>query len=147
MKTEFMSSTFALHASEEDRALARMQALEELPRMSEAMVDEEGLLNLPQAGLLLNVSTKRISELVRERKLKSFQFFGRTYVSVKDVRKRYREGLKAGFPPLTKGQRIIASVRAALKTDRHQAALGGYAGAHVRAKHKQQKLKRKGKQG
>jgi len=113
--------------------------------MSQAMVDEEGLLNLPQAALLLNVSTKRISELVREGKLKSCQFFGRTYVSVKDVRKRYREGLKAGFPPLTKGQRIIASVRATLKTDRYQVKLGGYAGAHVRAKHTQQKLKRKGK--
>lgn len=142
MKTQLISSTFALHASEKDRALARMQALEELPRMSQAMIDEEGLLNLPQTGLLLNVSTKRISELVRERKLKSFQFFGRTYVSVKDVRKRYREGLKAGFPPLTKGQRIIASVRAALKTDRYQAKLGGHAGAHVRAKHEQQKMKK-----
>lgn len=111
--------------------------------MSQAMIEEEGLLNAPQAGLLLNVSTKRISELVKEKKLKSFQFFGRTYVSVKDVRRRYREGLKAGFPPLTKGQRLIASVRAALKTDRHQAKLGGYAGPPVKAKRKQQKERRK----
>ena len=33
--------------------------------MSEAMVREKGLLNYAQAALLLDVSTKRVSELVR----------------------------------------------------------------------------------
>ena len=134
-------STFALQASEFDRALARQQALDELPGMSAAMVAEEGLLNYAQAALLLNVSVKRINELVRQRKLDPFPFFGRTYVSVKQVRERYREGLKAGFPPLTKGKQLLASLKAAAKTDRHQARLGGYAGPHVRARHRESKRK------
>ena len=40
------------------------------------MVEEKGLLNYAQAALLLDVSTKRISELVRLRKLKPFDFLG-----------------------------------------------------------------------
>ena len=135
-------STFALQASEYDRALARQQALDELPRMSAAMVEQEGLLNYAQAGLLLNVSVKRINELVRQRKLEPFPFFGRTYVSLKQVRERYREGLKAGFPPLTKGKQLLASLKAAAKTDRHQARLGGVRGPSERARRKQRRLKK-----
>jgi hypothetical protein len=135
-------STFALQASEYDRALARQQALDELPRMSAAMVEQEGLLNYAQAGLLLNVSVKRINELVRQRKLEPFPFFGRTYVSLKQVRERYREGLKAGFPPLTKGKQLLASLRAAAKTDRYQARLGGVNRPFEKTRRAQRRLKK-----
>ena len=66
--------------------------------MSAAMVAEHGLLNHAQAGLLLGVSKKRIGELVRLGKLKRFDFLGRTYVSVREVRERYHQELKAGRP-------------------------------------------------
>ena len=79
------SSTLALQAPRADRAAARAQAYAELQEMSEAMVREKGLLNYAQAALLLDVSTKRVSELVRTRKLKPFDFLGRKYVSMQEV--------------------------------------------------------------
>jgi len=141
--TASASSTVALQGSERQRAVARQDALEQWPKMSAAMIEEEGLLNYAQAGLLLNVSVKRINELVRQEKLTLFEFLGRRYVSVKEIRARYRDGLKAKFPPLTKGQQIIASLRAAAKTDANQARLGGYAGPYYRKRWADQKAKRR----
>ena len=137
------SSTVALQGSGRSRAVARLEALDDLPRMSAAMIDEEGLLNYAQAALLLNVSVKRINELVRQEKLTLFEFLGRRYVSVKEIRARYKEGLKAGFPTLTKGQQIMASLRAAGKTDINQARLGGHAGPYYKKRWTDQKAKRR----
>jgi len=123
--------------------MARLEALDQWPKMSAAMIEEEGLLNFAQAALLLNVSVKRINELVRQETLKPFEFFGRRYVSVREVRERYRDGLKAGFPPLTKGQQILASLKAAAKTDLNQARLGGYAGPHFKKRWKEEKERRR----
>lgn len=141
--TSISASTIALQGSERQRAIARQDALEQWPRMSAAMIEEEGLLNYAQAALLLNVSVKRINELVRQETLKPFEFFGRTYVSVREVRERYREGLKAGFPTLTKGQQMLASLKAAAKTDLNQARLGGYAGPHFKKRGKEEKERRR----
>ena len=135
------SSTLALQAPHADRAAARARAYAELQEMSEAMVREKGLLNYAQAALLLDVSTKRVSELVRTRKLKRFDFLGRTYVSMQEVGERYQQDLKAGRPPRSVGRQAAASVKAALKTDRVQAKLGGYTGPYVRAKTRQHKEK------
>ena len=137
------SSTFALQASERNRTIARREALDQWPEMSAAMIEEEGLLNFAQAALLLNVSVKRINELVRQRTLRPFEFLGRRYVSVREVRERFREGLKAGFPPLTKGQLLLASLKAAAKTDLNQARLGGYAGPHFKKRRRDEKEKRR----
>ncbi len=139
--TALASSTVALQAAPADRAAARREAYAELQKMSEAMVQEKGLLNYAQAGLLLDVSTKRISELVRLGKLKPFDFLGRRYVSMLEVGERYQQELKAGRPRRSVGKRAAASVKAALKTDRVQAKLGGYAGPYVRAQTRQQKEK------
>ena len=127
------SSTLALQAQPADRAAARAQAYAELQEMSKAMVEEKGLLNYAQAALLLDVSTKRISELVRLKKLKPFDFLGRRYVSMREVGQRYQQDLKTGRPRRGVGKRAVASVRAALKTDSAQAKLGGYAGPYVKA--------------
>src|SRR5438094_4167194 len=108
------SSTLALQAPRADRAAARAQAYAELQEMSETMVREKGLLNYAQAALLLDVSTKRISELVRLRKLRRFDFLGRTYVSMQEVGERYQQELKAGRPPRSMGKRAVARVKAAL---------------------------------
>lgn len=139
--TASASSTFALQAPARDRAAARKEAYAELQEMSEAMVRERGLLNYAQAGLLLDVSTKRISELVRLGKLRRFDFLGRTYVSMREVGARYQQELKAGRPARGFGERAVASVKAALKTDRAQAKLGGYAGPYGKARHKAKKEK------
>ena len=82
--------------SKASRAEEREQAREEILRMSETMKAENGLLNHVQAATLLGVSVKRVSELVRLRKLGRFDFMGRTYVSVKEVMTRYREEIAAG---------------------------------------------------
>jgi hypothetical protein len=80
-----------LQAPRADRAAVRAQAYAELQEMSEAMVREKGLLNYAQAALLLDVSTKRVSELVRTGKLKRFDYLGRTYVSMREVGERYQQ--------------------------------------------------------
>jgi esterase/lipase superfamily enzyme len=135
------SSTLALQASRPDRAAARAQAYAELQEMSKTMVQEKGLLNYAQAALLLDVSTKRVSELVRTGKLKRFDFLGRPYVSMREVGQRYQQELKVGRPRQGVGKRAVASIRAALKTDSAQAKVGGYAGPYVRAQHRANKEK------
>jgi hypothetical protein len=98
-------------------------------------------LNYAQAGLLLDVSTKRASELVRTEKLTRFDFLGRAYVSMREVGERYQQDLKAGRPRRSVGKRAVASIRAAFKTDGVQAKVDGYAGPYVRAQHRANKEK------
>jgi hypothetical protein len=126
------SSTLALQAPPADRAAARAEAHREMERMSEAMVEEKGLLNHAQAALLLDVSTKRVGELVRLGKLTDFTFLGRKYVSMREIWKRNTQELKAGRPPRSAGPRITAQLKAAVKTDSAQASLGGYAGSYFK---------------
>jgi len=133
--TAVASSTLALQARPADRAAARAEAYAELQEMSKAMVEQKGLLNFAQAGLLLDVSTKRISELVRLRKLRRFDFLGRTYVSMREVGERYQQELKVGRPRRSFPKRAVASVKAAFKTDGAQAKHGGYFGPYVKARH------------
>jgi hypothetical protein len=92
------------------RTAEREEARSELDLMSSAMVEEQGLLNQAQAGLLLGVSVKRIGELVRLGKLRRFDFLGRTYVSVREVRERYHQELKAGRPKRCIVLRAVTSV-------------------------------------
>jgi hypothetical protein len=128
-------AAFAVAQGEADsRRMEREKAHVELDAMSEAMVQEHGLLNHAQASLLLGVSVKRIGELVRLGKLARFDFLGRTYVSVREVRERHQQEVKAGRPKRTLLQRAVASVEAALKTDAAQAKLGGFAGPYEKAK-------------
>src|SRR5438552_218377 len=100
------SSTLALQAAPADRAAAREDALRQMDRMSEAMIEEKGLLNHAQAALLLDVSTKRVGELVRLGKLTDFTFLGRKYVSMREVWDRNKQDLKAGRRPRRMGQRL-----------------------------------------
>jgi hypothetical protein len=115
----------------------------ELQRMSDAMVEEKGLLNHAQAGLMLDVSTKRVGELVRLGKLTRFDFLGRTYVSMREIWERNRQELRAGKAPRPVGRRVVASLKAAVQTDSLQARLGGFAGPYQRARDKEAKRKRR----
>jgi hypothetical protein len=133
------SSTFALQAAPTDRAAAREEAQRQLQTMSDAMVEEKGLLNHAQAALLLDVSTKRVGELVRLGKLTDFCFLGRKYVSMREIWERNKQELKAGRPPRAAGQGLAASLKAAVKTDSAQARLGGYAGSYFKKKQEEAK--------
>ncbi len=110
------------------------------------MVAQRGLLNFPQAALLLDVSVKRISELVRQRKLEHWEFLGRKYVSMTGVRDRYQQELKDGRSPLSKRKQLVASVKAALKHDRLQVRQGGFQGPYQRKLREEQKKRRRHQQ-
>src|SRR5207244_997185 len=100
------SSTLALQAAPVDSAAAREDALRQAEKMSEAMIEQKGLLNHAQAALLLDLSTKRVGELVRLGKLTNFTFLGRKYVSMREVWDRNKQDLKAGRRPRRMGQRL-----------------------------------------
>lgn len=85
--------------------------LAELRQMSLISKQEEGLLNHAQAALLLEVSTRRVGELVELGKLRRYNFLGRTYVSVKEVMARREADVKAGRPPRSVGRRITTAAK------------------------------------
>ena len=126
----------------EDRRAAKEAARAEVEKMSQTMVQEEGLLNHAQAGLLLDVSTKRVGELVKLGKLTRFDFMGRTYVSMKEVRARRDEDVKAGRPARGLLTRILVGLAAAAETDAAQLQQGGYAGPFVKEQVRKSKFKK-----
>ncbi len=90
------------------------------------MIEEEGLLNHAQAAAVLGVSVKRVGELVRIRKLSRFDFFERTYVSLREVRERDEEELRAGRrKPRTVLQRVGVCAKAVWEMDPLQKKMGG----------------------
>ncbi|HEY2712252.1 MAG TPA: hypothetical protein VGI60_07040 [Chthoniobacterales bacterium] len=111
--------------------------------MSDAMVKQKGLLNHAQAALLLDVSTKRVGELVRLGKLTDFMFLGRKYVSMTEIWARNEQELKAGRPPRSGPARLKAGLKAALKHDSLQMRQGGFQGPYVKKKRAEQKAKGK----
>jgi hypothetical protein len=97
--------------------------LAELRQMSLTSEQEGGLLNHAQAGLILDVSTRRISELVELGKLKRHSFLGRTYVSVKEVLARRVADVKAGRPPRSIGKRLTTAAKLVANYDPVNAAV------------------------
>src|SRR5437762_11629114 len=100
------SSTLALQAAPADRAAAREDALSQMERMSEAMIEEKGLLNHAQAALLLDVSTKRVGELVRLGRFTDFTFLGRKYVSMRESWDRNKPDRNDGRGPPPRNRRF-----------------------------------------
>jgi hypothetical protein len=139
--TGIASSSLALGVASEERVAARRALKRELEKMSETMVEEKGLLNHAQAALLLNVSTKRVGELVRLGKLSRFDFAGRTYVSMREIWQRNQETLKAGRPIRSGVRRAAASLKAAANHDMLQIRLGGFAGPYHKLKERERKAK------
>jgi hypothetical protein len=114
--------------------------------MSKAMIEQRGLLNHPQAALLLGVSTRRVGELVALRLLKRFDFLGRTYVSVRQVQERYQMDLKAGRPKRSSFEMMKASLKAAAKHDAGQIRQGGFQRPYLKAEEaRKRELRRKTK--
>ena len=138
MKALSISAT-ELARSAKQRTRQQEDLEREFNAMSEAMVREEGLLNHSQAALLLDITPARVTELVNLGKLGRFDFLGRTYVSVKQVRERREQDLKAGRPVRNLAQKVAVGIKAALKTDAVQVKQGGFAGPYEKAKSRRKK--------
>ena len=110
-----------------------------LDAMSKAMISEVGLLNHSQAALLMDVSPARVTELVNRLMLTRFDFLGRTYVSVREIRALREEDLEAGPPRRSVGQRVKTSIKAALETDAVQSKQGGFQGPYLKDKEKKRR--------
>jgi len=100
------SSTYDNSRSIEENESRATELLTELRQMSRVSMREEGLLNHAQAAAVLDVSPRRIAELVELGKLCRFDFLGRTYVSVREVLERRSAEVKAGRPRGSVGDRI-----------------------------------------
>jgi hypothetical protein len=100
------ASSFSGVGVESKRVGGGAGILSELRQMSRVSKQEEGLLNHAQAAVILDVSTRRIGELVELGKLTRLNFLGRTYVSVKEIMQRREGGLKAGRPRGSIRQRL-----------------------------------------
>ena len=96
-----MTASSVLHGSRsiEKNESKASKSLVELRQMTRASIEHEGLLNHAQAALVLDVSPRRIGELVELGKLTRLDFLGRTYVSVKEIVQRRKADVKAGRPP------------------------------------------------
>ena len=125
--------------------ISRAQRLRELDAMSKAMIQERGLLNHAQAALLLDISPRRVAELVALRLLTRFDFLSRTYVSVREVQERYQMELKAGRPKRSKLEIVTARLKAAAKTDAGQWKQGGFQGPYYRAEEARKRVERRKK--
>lgn len=112
---------------------------QELRAMSAAMIEEEGLLNHAQAALVLDISTRRIGELVETGKFTRFEFLGRTYVSVREVVARRQADIKSGRPPRVGVEKIKKAAQLVSKFDLTNLAVGSLVGDLDRAKKRRKK--------
>jgi hypothetical protein len=118
---------------------------EQLQRMRKVTEREEGLVNIPQAAVLLGNSRERIRELMKLGTLSRYEFLGHIYLSFREVKARREQDLKAGRPKRGILQKIANSVHAAALTDKLQAKQGGYAGPYVDKQIADKKAKRRSK--
>jgi len=72
----------------------------------EASQQEAGLLLVNQAAWVLDRSPARVSQLVDAGKFRTWEFFGKTYLSCKEVNARRNAEIKTGRPPRSMGQRV-----------------------------------------
>jgi hypothetical protein len=131
--------TAAIAERPTDRKPSKADQRREIAAMSQVMVEQKGLLNVPQTAILLDVSRERVYELIELGKLKRWVFTGRTYLSYSEVHDRREQDIKAGRPRRNALETVIVGVKAAVKTDSTQAKQGGYAGPVERAKRKRKK--------
>jgi len=117
------SSVVESHGSIAAKESRVKKLLAELRQMSRVSEEQHGLLNHPQAAAVLEVSARRVAELVELGKFTRYDFLGRTYVSVREVLDRREADVKAGRPPRSIGQRIRAAARVIRNYDTVNAAI------------------------
>ena len=105
------SAAFLSGVGSAKRSSTGKGVLAELRQMSRVSVREDGLLNHAQAAVVLDISPRRVAELVELGKLTRHDFLGRTYVSVREVLERREADVKAGRPPRSIAQRMRAAAK------------------------------------
>lgn len=119
--------------SPELAAVFRQEQMAMAQQMRHVTEREEGLLNIPQAALLLDVSRERVRELMKLGILSRHEFFGGIYLSFREIKQRRDQDVKAGRPKRGLVQRMLTGLKAGALTDKHQFKQGGYAGPYVQA--------------
>jgi hypothetical protein len=121
------------------------QQREELQRMRKDTEREEGLVNIPQAALLLSVSRERIRELMVLGTLSRFEYLGHIYLSFRQVRQRREQDVKSGRPKRSIIQRVAIGLQTAVHTDILQAKQGGFSGPYEDKQAAEKKARRRAK--
>ena len=121
------------------------QQSEELQRMRKVTEREEGLVNIPQAAILLDVSRERVRELMQLGTLSRFEFLGHIYLSFRQIKERRAQEVKSGRPKRNFLQKFGAGLHATALTDKLQVKQGGYAGPYVQKEMAEKKARRRAK--
>jgi hypothetical protein len=85
----------------------------QLERFSKASAEEQGLVNLTQGGVILERSKQLAQRLVSQGRLTPFEFFGRTYLSVREL-KEFRKIER--LPGRPWGKKIVDAANLALSS-------------------------------
>ena len=115
-----MEATLEHPARTGRKPVTKEQAADEVREFARLNREEECLLSFVQAGLLLGVSKQRVTQLVEAGHLKTYRFFGREYLSCKEVTARRQTDLKNGRPKRSLAQRAAVAARLMVTQDRHQ---------------------------
>jgi len=85
----------------------------QLERFSRASAEQQGLVNLTQGGVILGRSKQLVQRLVSQGRLTPFEFFGRTYLSVRELKDFQKVERVPGRPW---GKKIIDATNLALSS-------------------------------
>jgi len=92
----------------------------DLVHFMDASHKEDGLLSPSQAADLLDVSHTRVVDLIELGKFTRYEFFGKRYVSCREILARRDSDLKAGRPPRTIVQRLKVAAKVVGKMETNQ---------------------------
>lgn len=67
---------------------------------------EAGLLLFSQAAMVLDVSPARVTQLCQAGKFRTWSFYGKNYLSCRELNARRTADVKNGRPPRSLGQRL-----------------------------------------
>ena len=101
-----------------------MSKQEEVLLMGETMVKEGGLLNAAQTAIVLEISRERVYELLELEILRKFEFLGRIYLSLNQVKERREADLKAGRPKRGFMKKLGLAIKATANMDLGQVRQG-----------------------
>jgi hypothetical protein len=101
--TKMQAAQMLLDGSEE----APAQASGGFREFMSVSAQESGLFLPAQAALVLGLSNQRVLQLMEVGKFRSWEFFGKSYVSCREVEARKAAGInKGGRPRRTLGERV-----------------------------------------